>query len=44
MYLPVEKKIVLETGDVTKRILLLPHGMGEYDPTDLVGRLYMVVR
>ena len=35
---------VLETRDFTKRIPLLPHGMGEYDPTDLVGRLYRVVR
>ena len=35
---------VQETKDFTKRILLLPHGMGECDPTDLVGRLYRVIR
>ena len=43
MYLPVEK-LLQETGDITEHIFLLPRGMGEDDPTDLLGGLYMVVR
>ena len=37
MYRPVEKKLLQETGDITEDIFLLPRGMGEDDPTVLLG-------